>query len=87
MPQVDEKRKVVEDVDKERQYAIDAAIVRIMKSRKALEHQALMLEVMQQVKKMFNPESKAVKKRLEDLINRDFLERDKDNANLYKYIA
>eukprot|EP00884_Botryococcus_braunii_P010586 jgi/Botrbrau1/19529/Bobra.0035s0025.1 len=31
LPPVDEKKKVIEDVDKDRRYAIDAAIVRTMK--------------------------------------------------------
>lgn len=31
---MDDKKKVVEDVDKDRRFAIDAAIVRTMKSRK-----------------------------------------------------
>ncbi len=39
LPPVDEKKKVIEDVDKDRRYAIDAAIVRTMKSRKVLQHQ------------------------------------------------
>ncbi len=34
LPPVDERKRVVEDVAKDRQYAVDAAIVRIMKSRK-----------------------------------------------------
>ena len=38
LPPVDEKKKVIEDVDKDRRYAIDAAIVRTMKSRKMLAH-------------------------------------------------
>ncbi|KAJ0093654.1 hypothetical protein Patl1_25100 [Pistacia atlantica] len=44
LPPVDEKKKVIEDVDKDRRYAIDASIVRIMKSRKVLGHQQLVLE-------------------------------------------
>jgi hypothetical protein len=44
---------VIEDVDKDRRYAIDAAIVRTMKSRKALQHQALVLEVVAQLSRMF----------------------------------
>eukprot|EP00955_Chlamydomonas_euryale_P100747 365303-Chlamydomonas_euryale.AAC.34 len=36
LPPVDEKKKVIEDVDKDRRYAIDAAIVRTMKSRKSV---------------------------------------------------
>lgn len=39
MPVMDDKKKVVEDVEKDRRFAIDAAVVRIMKSRKVLSHQ------------------------------------------------
>lgn len=38
-PPQDERRKVMENVDQDRRHAIDAAIVRTMKSRKVLQHQ------------------------------------------------
>ena len=44
LPPVDEKKKVTEDVEKDRRYAIDAAIVRTMKSRKTLNHQGVSLQ-------------------------------------------
>jgi len=87
LPPVDEKKKVVEDVDKDRRYAIDASIVRIMKSRKVLGHQQLVMECVEQLGRMFKPDFKAIKKRIEDLITRDYLERDKENPNLYRYLA
>lgn len=87
LPPIDEKKKVIEDVDKDRRYAIDASIVRIMKSRKVLGHQQLVMECVEQLGKMFKPDFKAIKKRIEDLITRDYLERDKDNPNVYKYLA
>lgn len=87
LPPVDEKKKVTEDVDKDRRYAIDAAIVRMMKSRKVVQHQALVLEVVQQLQHMFRPDFKIIKKRIEDLIQREYLERDKDNPNTYRYLA
>ncbi|WRX11194.1 Cullin [Theobroma cacao] len=87
LPPVDERKKVVEDVDKDRRYAIDAAIVRIMKSRKVLGHQQLVSECVEQLSRMFKPDIKAIKKRMEDLITRDYLERDKDNANMFRYLA
>nr|XP_009794360.1 PREDICTED: cullin-1-like isoform X2 [Nicotiana sylvestris] len=87
LPPADERKKVVEDVDKDRRYAIDACIVRIMKSRKVLPHQQLVLECVEQLSRMFKPDFKAIKKRIEDLITRDYLERDKENPNLFKYLA
>ncbi|KAG5011143.1 hypothetical protein JHK87_019658 [Glycine soja] len=84
LPPVDEKKKVIEDVDKDRRYAIDASIVRIMKSRKVLGYQQLVVECVEQLGRMFKPDVKAIKKRIEDLISRDYLERDKDNANMFK---
>ncbi|XP_024398790.1 cullin-1 [Physcomitrium patens] len=87
LPPMDEKKKVIEDVDKDRRYAIDASIVRIMKSRKVLPHQQLVLECVEQLGRMFKPDFKVIKKRVEDLIAREYLERDKDNPNMFKYVA
>ncbi|KAB2016301.1 hypothetical protein ES319_D08G087100v1 [Gossypium barbadense] len=87
LPPVDERKKVVEDVDKDRRYAIDAALVRIMKSRKVLGHQQLVSECVEQLSRMFKPDIKAIKKRMEDLITRDYLERDKENQNMFRYLA
>lgn len=53
LPPVDERRKTVEDVDKDRRYAIDASLVRIMKSRKVLGHQQLVTECVEQMSRMF----------------------------------
>lgn len=87
VPPVDEKKKVIEDVDKDRRYSIDAAIVRTMKSRKVLVHQQLVLEVVQQLSRMFKPDFKVIKKRIEDLIAREYLERDAENPNQFRYLA
>lgn len=50
---MDERKKIVEDVDKDRRYAIDASLVRIMKSRKVLGHQQLVMECVVQLSHMF----------------------------------
>ncbi|XP_056168666.1 cullin-1-like [Syzygium oleosum] len=85
LPPVDEKKRVIEDVDKDRRYAIDASTVRIMK--KVLGHQQLVMECVEQLRNMFEPDFRAIKKRIEDLITRDYLEWDKDNPNLFRYLA
>ncbi|XP_030973985.1 cullin-1-like isoform X1 [Quercus lobata] len=87
LPPVDEKKKVIEDVILDRRYNIDASMVRIMKSRKVLDHQQLVMECVKQLGRMFKPDLKAIKKRIEDLITRDYLERDKDKPNLLRYLA
>ncbi|KAK9839527.1 hypothetical protein WJX81_007425 [Elliptochloris bilobata] len=46
-----------------------------------------MLEVVSQLQGTFQPDLRQIKKRIEDLIAREFLERDLDNANSYRYLA
>nr|GFB06662.1 cullin-1 [Tanacetum cinerariifolium] len=53
LPPIDERKKVVEDVDKDRRYDIDASIVRIMKSMKVLNHQHLVSKCVEQLGRMF----------------------------------
>lgn len=48
--QVEEQASTTERVFQDRQYQIDAAIVRIMKMRKTLSHNLLMSEVYNQLK-------------------------------------
>jgi len=81
----EENQKTNESIVQDRQYQIDAAIVRIMKTRKSLTHQLLTLELYQQLKFPLKPVD--VKKRIESLIDREYLERDSTNTQLYHYLA
>uniref|UniRef100_A0A8C6KCA4 Cullin 4B n=1 Tax=Nothobranchius furzeri TaxID=105023 RepID=A0A8C6KCA4_NOTFU len=82
---VEEQASTTERVFQDRQYQIDAAIVRIMKMRKSLSHNLLMSEVYNQLKFPVKPAD--LKKRIESLIDRDYMERDKENSNQYNYVA
>lgn len=73
-------------VEEDRTIAIEAAIVRIMKARKTLQHQQLLPEVLAQLA-FFNPNPRVVKKRIEALIDREYLERSADNPHVYNYLA
>lgn len=59
---------------------IDAAIVRIMKTRKTLSHKLLVQELLIQLK--FPIRAQDLKKRIESLIDREYLERDEQNPNV-----
>jgi len=70
-------------VEEDRSNAIEASIVRIMKARKTLKHQQMVSEVMYQLK-FFKPNVRLIKTRIESLIDREYLERDPENCNVYK---
>jgi cullin 3 len=70
-----------------RKNGVEAAIVRIMKSRKTLEHNNLMAEVVKQLSSKFPTEPSFIKKRIESLIEREYIERDKENRRIYHYLA
>ncbi|XP_077746588.1 cullin-4B-like isoform X4 [Canis aureus] len=82
---IEEHTITTQRVFQDRQYQIDAAIVRIMKIRKTLNHNVLLSELYNQLKFTLKPSD--LKKRIESLIERDYMERDKENPNQYKYIA
>jgi len=81
----DEREKTVEAVSRDRLYLIDAVLVRIMKARKTISHQQLMPQVLEQVKVPAQPSD--VKKRIESLIEREYMERDPKDRTRYNYLA
>jgi len=79
--------EVRSEVDEERQYLIDACIVRIMKTRRTMEHLALVNETTRQLSARFLPNPVLIKKRIESLIEREYMERSRDNRMIYNYLA
>ncbi|KAM4630960.1 cullin-4A [Polymixia lowei] len=82
---VEEQVSTTERVFQDRQYQIDAAVVRIMKMRKTLSHNLLVSELYNQLKFPVKPGD--LKKRIESLIDRDYMERDKETPTQYHYVA
>jgi len=81
----EENQVTNEQVFQDRQYQVDAAIVRVLKTRKSLNHNLLVTELYNQLKFPVKPSD--IKKRIESLIDRDYMERDKDNPTTYHYVA
>lgn len=74
-------------VEDDRKHLIEAAIVRIMKARKQMEHNMLVAEVTKQLSTRFAPSPANIKKRIESLIEREYLERTTRDRRLYNYLA
>jgi len=81
-----EETTIQKHVEEDRSIAIEAAIVRVMKSRKSLSHNELIQEVMGMLS-VFKPKVKDIKQRIEMLIEREYLERDKKSSTVYNYLA
>ncbi|KAJ5779074.1 hypothetical protein N7457_006794 [Penicillium paradoxum] len=71
----------------ERKGSIEAAIVRIMKQRKTLTHSQLMTETLSQLSARFVPDVNMIKRRIESLIDREYLERVSEEPPTYGYVA
>jgi len=82
-----EKQETRQKVEEDRKPQIEAAIVRIMKARRVLDHNNIVAEVTKQLQARFLPNPAVIKKRIESLIEREFLERDKNDRKLYRYLA
>ena len=84
---VDGSAAVPISVEEDRRHLLEAAIVRIMKARKVLNHNDLVAEVTKQLSARFVPPPQFVKKRVESLIEREYLERDEHDRRVYRYMA
>eukprot|EP01080_Neovahlkampfia_damariscottae_P009387 gene9387-1598_t len=82
-----ESEEIDSSLKEDRKHAIEAAVVRIMKARKQMSHQNLVVECSKQLMQHFKPDPKDIKRRIEDLIVREYLERDESQSNAYKYLA
>ena len=74
-------------VDEDRKLYLQAAIVRIVKARKVMKHNSLMEEVINQSVNRFTPNVTMIKKCIESLIEKGYLERTPNSTDEYSYIA
>ncbi|KOS19121.1 Cullin-4A [Escovopsis weberi] len=80
-----ENKATNEKVAQDRRFETQAAIVRIMKSRKRMGHAELVAEVINLTKKRGSVEPAAIKKEIESLMEKDYLDREDDGT--YTYMA
>ena len=76
-----------EKITQDRSHAIDAQLVRIMKSRKKLSRQDLIKEVYQFLTMNFKPEPALINKRIDSLMERDYMGKDEADDTILVYKA
>eukprot|EP00656_Telonema_subtile_P038819 TRINITY_DN4398_c0_g5_i2.p1 TRINITY_DN4398_c0_g5~~TRINITY_DN4398_c0_g5_i2.p1 ORF type:complete len:263 (+),score=66.62 TRINITY_DN4398_c0_g5_i2:105-893(+) len=69
----------------DRKHEIDAAVVRIMKARRELQHNQLTSEAIIALTQRFKADPRDIKKRIEHLIEREFLQRVPGDMKMYRY--
>lgn len=74
-------------VEEERRHLCEATVVRIMKARKQAKHNDLIAEVTRQLNQRFHPQPQSIKKCIESLLEREYLERNVNDAHTYIYLA
>ena len=82
-----ETRKVQGRVEDDRRYAIEAAIIKVMKARRKIDYNSLMSEATRLLSARFTPEIQQMKVRLESLIERGYIERSEEDKRVFKYVA
>ncbi|KIY45433.1 Cullin-domain-containing protein, partial [Fistulina hepatica ATCC 64428] len=83
----EESTKTHMAVEEERKHVIDAAIVRVMKAKKELAYEKLKNAVIEGVKKHFMPDVEAIKKRIDVMVDQEYIERSENDRNVFKYVA
>jgi len=74
-------------VEAHRKPLVEAAVMRVMKSRRRLEHNALVAQATQQLASHFTVPAAKVKQVIESLLEREYLERDASDRRIYNYVS
>mmetsp|Transcript_32995 Transcript_32995/g.71261 ORF Transcript_32995/g.71261 Transcript_32995/m.71261 type:complete len:157 (-) Transcript_32995:11-481(-) len=82
-----EEQQVHKVVGEDRKIQIQAALVRLLKARREMEHNTLMAETIAQLAARFQPSVADIKEFIEVLIDKEYIARSATNPNIYIYVT
>ncbi|KAG6844878.1 hypothetical protein H0H87_002823 [Tephrocybe sp. NHM501043] len=82
-----ESKRTNDSIEGDRRHYLEAAIVRIMKARKELMYEQIKTATIEAVKNHFVPGVESIKKRVDWLVEQEYLRRDPDDKNRFYYVA
>ncbi|KAJ1964640.1 hypothetical protein IWQ62_002877 [Dispira parvispora] len=74
-------------IQEDRRLYLQSVMVRIMKTRKRLTHAELVQDVVRAAKARFQPSVPLIKKCIEHLLGKEYIERDIHNRDVYLYVV
>ena len=80
-------QKIFAQVQEDRRYIIQAAIVRILKARKQMEHKQLVYLLYSQLSSNFKPTTPDIKRAIDSLLQQEYIKRVSEDSSWYQYIA
>ncbi|TFK63076.1 Cullin-domain-containing protein [Pluteus cervinus] len=83
----EESKRTQVSIEGDRKLSLDAAIVRIMKAKKEMTYEKLKAATIDAVKNHFVPQVDVIKKRVDALVENEYLERSKRDKNVFLYVA
>ncbi|SGY16546.1 BQ5605_C012g06903 [Microbotryum silenes-dioicae] len=83
----EERRDTDDKVEEARNIQCEAAIVRIMKGRKEAQYGEVVQECIKQLEARFKPQPVMIKKAIERLITKEYLERGDNDRKLLRYLS
>lgn len=85
--QPEESKRTQTLIEGDRKFALDAAIVRIMKGKKEMSFEKLLTATVESVKNHFVPDVPTIKQRIDSLVEQDYLTRKEDDRTVLVYVA